>query len=105
VRNRLVEGVLSHADRTRAQVEPTDVHGIQRGRKGFHTGVQNILGAHRMVVQPEGARVALQVHDVVDQVVVLVLAVGGKEDVAVGPVDVTASSDTDTMLATLPLPM
>jgi hypothetical protein len=69
------------------------------------TPVCRMSSARTGWVKPEGARVALQVHDVVDQVVVLVLAVAGKEDVAVGPVDVTASSDTDTMLATLPLPM
>jgi len=57
VGNRLVEGVLGHADRTRTQVELSDVHRIQCRRKGFHAGVQNVLGSHRIVLQP-GSRPA-----------------------------------------------
>ena len=67
--------------------------------------VQNVFLAHRIVLEPECAHVDLHVHDVVDQVVVLVLAVGGEEHVRVLPSMSPRRPNTDTMLATLPLPM
>ena len=76
-----------------AQVELADVDRIQRRRKGFHAGVQDVLLAHRVVLQPERAHVDLHVHDVVDQVVVLVPAVGGEEDVRIGALDVAPPAE------------
>lgn len=93
VGDRLVEGVFAHSDRRRAQVELADVDGVERGAEGLHPGVQDVLGAHRVVLEAERADVDLHVHDVVDEVVVLVAAVGGEEHVPVLALDVTSAAE------------
>ena len=91
--DRLVEGVLGHADRAGAQVELADVDRIQCRGKGFHARVQNVFLPHRIILEPERADVDLHVHDIVDQVIVIVPAVGGEPDVGVLTLDVTAPAE------------
>ena len=85
--------MLGHADRAEAEVELADVDRVQRGLERRDAGVQDVLGAHRVVLEVERADVHLRVHDVPDQLVRGVAAVGGEEDVAVGPLDVGAAAE------------
>ena len=93
VGDRLVEGVLAHPDRAAAQVELAHVDGVQGGGERIGPGAQDVLLVHRVVGQPEIADVHLPVHDVAEQLVVPVAAVGNEPDVAVGPVDVGAAPE------------
>ncbi len=93
VRHGLVHRVLADAHGGGAEVELADVDGVQRGVEGGLAGVQHVLGTDRVGLQPELADVHLGVHDVLDQVVRLVPAVGGEEDVALRPLDVRAAAE------------
>nr|BFE73348.1 hypothetical protein GCM10020092_066490 [Actinoplanes digitatis] len=89
----LVHRVLADADGGGAEVELADVDGVERGVERGAAGVQHVLLAYRVVLEPELADVHLRVHDVLHQVVRGVPAVGGEEDVAVRPVDVGAAAE------------
>ena len=93
VGDRLVEGVLAHPDRAAAQVELAHVNGVQGGGERIGPGAQDVLLVHRVVGQAEVADVHLPVHDVAEQLVVPVAAVGDEPDVAVGAVDVGAAPE------------
>ncbi len=93
VRDGLVHRVLADADGGRAEVELADVDGVERGVEGGPSGVQDVLGAHRVLLEAELADVHLRVHHVLDQVVRLVPAVCGEEDVPLGALDVRAAPE------------
>ena len=59
VGDRLVHRVLADADGGGAEVELADVDGVERGVEGGPAGVQDVLGAHRVVLEPELADVHL----------------------------------------------
>ncbi len=88
--DRLVEAVLRHADRAEAQVELADVDRVERGLERRGAGVEDVLGADGVVLEVERAHVHLAVDDVLSQLVGVVRAVGGEEDVRVRPLHVRA---------------
>ena len=53
VGDRLVERVLADPDRGEAEVELADVDGVQRRVERRRPGVQDVLGADRVVVELE----------------------------------------------------
>nr|WP_230689155.1 hypothetical protein [Micromonospora sp. WMMC415] len=61
--------------------------------KAGWSGVQHVLGAHRIVLEPELADVRLRVDHVADQPVRGAPAVGGEEDVPLGAFDVDAAAE------------
>ena len=81
--DRLVHGMLAHADGGEPDVELADVHRVQRGIEGRLPGVQHILRPHWVVLQTELGHEHLGLDDVLDQPVVLVLAVRREEHVPV----------------------
>ena len=89
----LEERVLDHADAAVAEIELADVDGVERGREGLRPFVEQVGGGHRVVLQPEVADIHLTVDDALDQVIVVVAAVGGEPDVALGALDVTAPGE------------
>ncbi len=93
VGDRLVHRVLADADRGGAEVELADVDGVEGGVEGGTARVQDVLRAHRVVVEAELADVLRGVDDVLHEVVGRVAAVGGEEDVAVRALDVGASAE------------
>ena len=85
--DRLVHGMLAHADGGEPDVELADVHRVQRGSEGRLPGVQHILEAYRVVLQAELGYEHLRLDDVLDQPIVLVLAVR-REHIAVRAIHV-----------------
>ena len=66
---------------------------LSAASKAAGSGVEHVVGGHRVVVQTELADVHLRVDDVPDQLIRGVLGVGGEEDVAVGAVNVGAAAE------------
>ncbi|GAA3030492.1 hypothetical protein GCM10020000_04010 [Streptomyces olivoverticillatus] len=93
MRDGLVHRVLADADRAGAEVELADVDGVQGGVERGAAGVQDVVGRDRVVLEAELADVLRGVDDVLDEVVRLVAAVGGEEDVAVGALDIGAAAE------------
>src|SRR6185369_7510240 len=66
-----------------AEVVLADVDGVERGVPGIAAAVQDVGGRDRIVLQFELGDVVLARADVLDQVVIRMARVGGKEDVLV----------------------
>ena len=103
VGDRLVHGVGAHADRTPAQVVFADVDGVQGGVERVRAAVQQVGLGDRVVLQRVIGDVVLRIHHVLDQVVAVVLGVGGKEHVSRRSSSILPK--VETMRATLALPM
>ena len=93
VGDRLVEGVLADADRREAEVELADVDRVEGRVERLGAGVHEVGFGDRVVVQAKLADEHLPGHHVLDQLVVVVVAVGGEEDVAVGALHVGAPAE------------
>src|SRR5664279_1370452 len=61
--------------------------------KAAWAGVQHVLRAHRVVLQPELGDEHLRLEDVLDQAVVLMLAVDGEEHISIRSVHVRPSTE------------
>ena len=85
--------MFADADRGGAEVELADVDGVEGGVESGASGVQDVVGSHRVVVELEFADVLRGVDDVLHQPVLLVAAVGGEEHVAVGALDIGAAAE------------